>query len=209
MSWHPEIMRRFAEIVSAAETLTVLEFGACDGRDTRELATVLGDSGKPFRFFAFEPDPRRRKEFEQQTQGLQVELVQAAIGSEVGSAQFWLSSGGSYIGSSSLHRPMLATQHDGITFTESEAFTVTLDTFAKAHAIDRVDFIWSDIQGAEADMIAGGRETLKRTRWLYTEADGDGQYEGDVNEAEICALLPGWGNCGRVDGNLLLRNGEA
>ena len=53
-----------------------------------------------------------------------------------------------------------------------------LDSWAHAHDIDRVDFIWADIQGAEGDLVAGAHSTLARTRYLYTEYSNDEWYEG-------------------------------
>ena len=36
-------------------------------------------------------------------------------------------------------------------------------------AFRAIDLIWADVQGAEADLIEGGTEALRRTRYFYTE----------------------------------------
>lgn len=38
----------------------------------------------------------------------------------------------------------------------------TVDSFVRDHQLERVDFIKSDIEGAERDMLRGARETLRR-----------------------------------------------
>ena len=195
----------FAGIVDELDDpLTVLEFGACDGYHTALLAAHL--EGREFRYYTFEPLPELSALLAQRAP-TSVTVIRAAIGAIDGEARFWRSGGRDYYGSSSLRRPAgVKDALPGVSFAETEVPVMRLDTFARAAAIDRVDFIWSDIQGAEGDMIEGGRETLARTRWLYTEADGNGLYEGDVDEAEICELLPGFQNMGRVADSLLLRN---
>ena len=79
-----------------------------------------------------------------------------------------------------------------VTFGETiDVQTVTLDTFCRQEGVDGViDFIWADIQGAEGEMIRGGRETIARTRYLYTEYSDDELYEGQPTLSEIMAMLP-------------------
>lgn len=186
------------------DPLTILELGACDGYHTALLAGHL--EGRDYRYYAFEPVPELSAQVAQ-TAPQRVQVIRAAIGARDEQARLWVSSGEDYYGSSSLREPRLVREQlPGVRFDPTTVRVVALDSFAKAAGIETVDFIWSDIQGAERDMIEGGRETLKRTRWLYTEADGNGLYEGDANEAEICELLPGFENMGRVSDSLLLRN---
>lgn len=81
--------------------------------------------------------------------------------------------------------------------------TARLDTWLeKHHDVACVDLIWADIQGAEARMIRGAQETLKRTRYLYLEVydltlmpehKAPAQlYDGQPTYQELCDLLPGW-----------------
>ena len=71
-----------------------------------------------------------------------------------------------------------------------EVQCVRLDTWAASQHLDTIDFIWADVQGAEIDLIEGGRETLARTRWFYTEYLEKEYYQGQINLAKICGLLP-------------------
>ena len=58
--------------------------------------------------------------------------------------------------------------------------------------VKTVDLLWADVQGAEVDLIEGGRETLARTSYLYTEYSNAELYAGQINLEEILARLPGW-----------------
>ena len=85
--------------------------------------------------------------------------------------------------------------------------TVALDTYRARAGLDLVDFVWADIQGAEADMIRGGRATLARTRYLFTEYADEELYEGQATLSEILALLPGWRLVELWEEDVLLENG--
>jgi hypothetical protein len=41
---------------------------------------------------------------------------------------------------------------------------------ARAHDIEKVDFIWADMQSAEGDLVAGGPLTLAKTRFSAARA---------------------------------------
>ena len=72
----------------------------------------------------------------------------------------------------------------------NEVDLITLDSFCEGRGIERIDFIWADIQGAEGDMVRGGRQTLARTRYLYTEYSDEELYENQATLKEILELLP-------------------
>jgi hypothetical protein len=93
--------------------------------------------------------------------------------------------------SSSIKRPKNHLSRYPVTFGEAvEAEFITLDTFYRRQGLDVIDFIWADIQGAEGEMIRGGRECLARTRYLYTEYSDDELYENQVTLEEILEMLP-------------------
>ena len=95
--------------------------------------------------------------------------------------------------SSSLKQPKGHLARYPVSFGETiEVESVTLDAYARRNDLGRVDFIWADIQGAEGDMIRGGRDLLSRTRYLYTEYSDDELYEGQATLGDICDLLPGF-----------------
>lgn len=199
----------FKRVIHEAAVPTIFELGACDGVHTRLMVELLEATKKPYRYFAFEPSAKIVRSFKSTMGSLlpKITFTQAAVGAKEGEAIFYQSDS-KYYGSSSLRPPTPALYQNWPTmrFKDDTVQVVTLDAFCSRHNVDGIDFIWSDIQGAEADMIAGGQfMLLNNTDWLYTECDG-GLYEGDVNETQLLALLPGFKNLGRDEaGNLVLQ----
>jgi FkbM family methyltransferase len=163
---------------------TFLELGAHCGTDTAWLSQIPGVT-----IHAFEPDPRN-----EQPPRPNVTVHRAAVADVDGRAEFVLSRTGwgqVWTYSSSLKRPRNHLTRYPVTFGETiEVETLSLDTFAKRCGISTVDFIWADIQGAEGEMIRGGLDLLRRTRYLYTEYSDDEMYEGQPTLADILTMLP-------------------
>jgi hypothetical protein len=84
--------------------------------------------------------------------------------------------------------------------------TMRLDTFTQRNRITRIDFIWADVQGAEADLIAGATESLKFTRYVYTEYNENEMYQGQVGLRKLIELLPEFEVVVRFPDDVLLRN---
>ncbi len=67
-----------------------------------------------------------------------------------------------------------------------------------------------DVQGAESDVIAAGRQTLGNTRFIYTEYSDKELYEGQLSLQAILDLLPSFEVVTKypreVEGDVLLRN---
>jgi hypothetical protein len=88
---------------------------------------------------------------------------------------------------------------------------MTLDslylTMRRLHDRAIIDFLWSDLQGAERDMIAGGRAALANTRYLFMEAEPEVElYAGQALKAELISMLPEWDVLEDFGYNILLRN---
>lgn len=163
---------------------TFLELGAHRGTDTVWMAAI------PDVFiYAFEPDPRNS-----QPPKPNVIPHKAAIADRNGRAPFILSQHGwgqEWTHSSSIKRPKNHLSRHPVTFGETiEVDAITLDTFCHRQGLGVIDFIWANVQGAEGEMIRGGKQTLARTRYLYTEYSDDEPYEGQVTLREIMDLLP-------------------
>jgi FkbM family methyltransferase len=161
-----------------------LELGSHEGTDTEWLAQIPG-----VRIHAFEPDPRNT-----QPPRANVTVHHAAVWEHDGRRPLILSEEGwgqRWTYSSSLRRPKNHLHRYPVTFDGSvEVELVALDTFAREHAIELVDFVWADVQGAEGDVVRGGLATLRNTRYLYTEYSNDELYEGQSTLPELLALLP-------------------
>jgi FkbM family methyltransferase len=165
-------------------TKTFLELGAHDGSDTAWLAKL-----PDVVLHAFEPDPRNCP-----PPLPNVTLTRAAVSDVEGRLPFFLSEmgwGRQWTYSSSIKRPKTHLSRYPVSFGPTiEVESLTLDCYAHRNGLSTVDFIWADVQGAEGEMIRGGRDLLRRTRYLYTAYSDDEWYEDQVCLCDICAMLP-------------------
>ena len=70
-----------------------------------------------------------------------------------------------------------------------EVETVKLDSFIKRNGISFIDFIWSDVQGAEKDLIEGAVNTLKITKYFYCEYGARLTYPEALTREETAHLM--------------------
>ena len=69
-----------------------------------------------------------------------------------------------------------------------------------------IDFIWVDVQGAEDIVFSGAKNTLSRTRYVYTEYATD-LYEGQLNRDQLLTLFGSdWLVIHDFGGDILLKN---
>ncbi len=202
-----DIYEHFSRIVAESKiSVCVIELGACDGADTVKMNQILKNSGLPYEQMVIEPCADNFKILKSKTRGLDVETLFGAVGSENAIVDFWYSNNKKYYGSSSIRAPKesLALWPD-MTFEKTKIHCTTLDFLSEER---NVDFIWVDVQGAEVDVIKGGRKTLERTRYLYTEYSDKELYEGEIKIDEILNLLPEWEVVEQYDHDVLLRNSK-
>lgn len=205
-----EIYDRLQEIVSKSKIeFNLIEIGACDGDDTVKMNRILEASGLPYVQIAIEPCRDNFRIMSSKLNGLNVFTLHTAVGQVDGTVEFHYSNNRKYYGSSSIRAPKesLSLWPD-MSFVKMEMDCARLDTLANEWfwSGKKIDFIWADVQGAEIDLIAGGRETLARTRYLYTEYSDVELYEGEIKLDQILAMLPGWEIVEKYDHDVLLRN---
>ncbi|MBI1249046.1 FkbM family methyltransferase [bacterium] len=188
--------------------------GENNGADTARLLNAMPDAT----IHCFEPDPRPVQNFCLSDDD-RVTLHQIAISDQDGESVLYLSGGSpprrnelDWDRSSSIRRPTgHLARFPWCTFSrEILVQTRSLDSWYRDHSeLKRIDFIWADIQGAEIDLIRGGRDTLRyHTKYLYTEFYNTPMYEGQVDLAGILQELPAF-RCRAINnGNALLENIE-
>lgn len=195
---------------------TVLEVGANDGMHTRLFLEEFKDPD--FRIYCFEPDPRPCERFKTNVQDPRCQgLFQLALGAKDGKATFYQSGGTndqSWLDdwdlSGSLRKP---TKHmevsPWVTFDREITVEVArLDSWMKKHPeIKTIEVLWADVQGCEVDLIQGGAQTfLRKVEYFYTEFYQTPLYEGQINLAQIKAMLPTFEEVSIHGDNVLLRN---
>lgn len=197
----------FAEQSQSPEFILV-ELGAYDGADTRKFATTLNRTRSKYRIYAFEPVQENYDRLMRVAATMNpksysgvIRCSQQAVGAVNGETDFWVSGPyQKYPGSSSLHAPELVTAAHNwpdMTFNKARVRCVTLDSIFQSEKLSYIDFIWCDTQGAEADIIRGGKEAFSRTKYFFTEYHEGDLHEGTgITEAELLELLkftdPGW-----------------
>jgi FkbM family methyltransferase len=197
-----ELSKQEIKDLIGIENPIILDVGAYDGKDGRELA-MLFDNPK---VWCFEPithiEPFKNGH-----------IVRMAVCDINGRLKLYTSE---HMQSSSLRKPkahldiFLDVQFD---VKPIEVDCVTLDVWSWInYEHDIIDFIWCDVNGSEGDFIKGARETLRRTRFLYIEFSDKELYEGQVTKSKLIDMLPEyWQVIGTYNfkgnfGNVLLKN---
>lgn len=198
-----------------AHSKVVLEIGANDGTDSMRLAKAFRSAV----VHCFEPEPRVLAELRlKAARSRQLVVHPTAVCAIDSPVDFYQSSGapegreaeflnGWHL-SGSIRPPLDHLEiHPWCTFDSViRVEGCRLDTWAAEHQLESVDLIWADVQGAEVDLIEGGRQTLESTRFFYTEFDDRELYEGQLGLPELRKLLPNWEVAERYRHNVLLRN---
>ncbi|MCP1838206.1 FkbM family methyltransferase [Bradyrhizobium sp. USDA 4524] len=192
----------------------ILDIGCNDGTDTQHFLTLCPQA----QLYCFEPDPRAIARFKKKLGPslAKVKLLEIAISDRNGTIDFHPSNADGdakeWDLSGSIRRPKNhLTEYDWVRFDRPFSVeTRRLDDWCSDAKVNAVDFIWMDVQGAEADVIAGGMQTLSNTRFIYTEYSDRELYEGQLSMQAILDLLPSFEVAAHypraVEGDILLRN---
>lgn len=187
----------------------ILDVGCNDGEHTQMFLDLF-----PFAtVYSFEPDPRAIAMYERRITDPRARLIAKAVGNADGEVTFrpsdgrptpnWPGDSWHYSGSIRAPKNHLK-RYPWCRFVREITVPITrLDSLT----FDRdIDFIWADVQGAEADLITGAAETLKRTRFLYTEYSNDELYEGQPTLKQILRWLPSFAVVEVFPDDVLLQN---
>ena len=202
----PEEHQAVLAAIGSVERPTVVELGAYDGEDMIWIRNAYPD----VRYIMVEADPRHAEMIRKYRDMRGITLIEAAIAGHTGECAFHLADNeiGYSKASSSIRRPKKHSEFfPWCTFDETiRVPCFSLSDLFSAQNIERADLVWADLQGAECDMISGGSEALKRTRYLFAEADEHEMYEGQATRTELLDMLPDWELVGTYECNVLLRN---
>ncbi len=198
-------------IMKPIESPCVVELGARTGEDE---PWIRGCCSEDPCYILVEPDMINAQKILDERRGIGVlanrRLILGAVGAHDGEVQFhvsWNPDDGSRT-SGSIRRP---TGH--LEYYPKTVFTGvntvpcwTLDTIYKKEWLTKIDLLWTDIQGAERDMIWGGRGALAHTRYLMMEVEAGELYEGQALRDELISMLPGWQIFADMGQNMLFSN---
>lgn len=201
--------QRIAELVDRPGPV-ILEIGCNDGQDTVEFLRWMPDA----KIYCFEPDRRAAARFKQRLGNRSsVELFECAVSEKTGEIDFHISTGDERVGkefdqSGSIRTPKNhLTEAPWVRFESVQKVkTCRLDDWCADNDVTRIDFIWMDAQGAEGDIVLGGKQALRFTRFLYTEYSNNEVYAGQPSLGKLLSLLPEFEVVARYPGDILLRN---
>lgn len=182
----------------------ILEIGANSGTDTLRMLEHFPNA----QIMCFEPDPRAIKLWKETVSDPRAMLDEIAVSEKSGELLFFQSSGippgfneedfpeGWHLSGSVVKPKNHTLIHEWSDF--SNQISVTSRTLDEITASRRelspqkfpIDLIWADVQGAEEGLIVGGEETLKRTKFFYTEFSNDELYTGQPTLRRLMKLLP-------------------
>lgn len=170
------------------ENPVVIEAGAQFGEDTI-IMSRLWPQGK---IYAFEPSP----------ESYQILVADTATQSNVFSFPLALSDRNGELffylagGASSLKRPA-KTFNDLYFHSDLDhpivVQAITLDDWANAHSVPKIDFIWFDMEGNELSAFKGALQHLPQVKLIYTEVNFQKFWEGGVLYPELKEWLAGHG----------------
>jgi FkbM family methyltransferase len=185
------------DFIDKLDPKTFVEIGVHFGEDTRKFRRMCPTA----RIVGFEPDPRNIKIIQDTGIDHICEFYPIALSDKNETREFYMSSGDAswstdpqhhdndWSSSSSLKRPTgHLNVHKWITFPRS--FMVECRRLDDIEGLKEsiIDFMWVDVQGAEDLVFTGAKETLSRTRYVYTEYATD-LYEGQLNLTQLLDLF--------------------
>jgi len=170
---------------------TILEAGAADGKNTAEMADYWPQSF----IHAFEPVPDALLLVEDATKQIsnRVKLYPYALGSASAHVQMNVSGTGGADGtqSSSLLNPTgHLEEFEDIPFTRKiDVEVVRLDDWALRENVEKLDFLWLDLQGYELEALRGAERLLDNVSAMHVEVSNQRLYDGGVLYPELKAWL--------------------
>lgn len=168
----------------------ILEAGACDGTDTVRFAQRWPKAV----IHSFEPVPALYAEASRRTGGLPgVRVYPLALSGRPGTAVMHVvdPGAGGNRGTSSL----LVTTQDypdipaDVRAQEVEVTVTTMADWAKAEGVDRIDFIWLDMEGMELSALKSAGPLLDSVRAVCMEVSRERRHEGTPLYDEVVSWM--------------------
>jgi FkbM family methyltransferase len=193
-------------IISGWNNPVIVELGAHLGEESKWIAPLVNHP----RYVMVEPD-WNNFQCMRRNQVSGSELFWGLIAGHNGTSCFYASENHTSLNraSGSIRKPSGHLKHfPEVTFEKKSSITCwTLDDFCREQDIGNIDLLWCDIQGAERDMIQGGRKALRSTHYMMIEAEPEVElYEGQALKPELLAMLPDWKVLQDFGYNVLLWN---
>lgn len=168
----------------------IVEAGAYNGTDTLKMARFWPNGY----VYAFEPVPYLFVQLQQTVADQKnISCYQSALSDTSGTEQMFMSQP-PYSASSSLYEPQeYLEEHPEARFEVIEVETTTLDDWAQQQGIERIDFLWFDMQGAELRALQGAVNVLRHVKAIKTEVNLTERYRGMPLYRDVRRWLEAYG----------------
>jgi FkbM family methyltransferase len=175
----------------------IIDCGAHMGADSIELARFFPKAT----IYAFEPVPHLFKQLKHNTRRFaNIKCFELALSSENCKMEMHVSSGGSDASSSLLSPKDHLTDHPDTFFRQKvEVTCITLDSWAEANKIDKIDLLWLDMQGFELSMLQASKNILGTVSVIHSEVNTKETYVGAGLYPELKAFLANKGFKVRIE----------
>lgn len=171
----------------------IVEGGSWDGLDTWFFSQHLRYGN----VYTFEPLPEFYYEVcERMKDYPNVEVSFYALAEKTGEHTLYISEkdGKSWCSNSILKPKLHKEVHPTITFEkEMPVMGINLDDWIEIKKIEKIDFMWLDIQGAEPAVLRAAPKTLSITKYIYTEVSLVELYEGVLVYNDFKAFMESQG----------------
>ncbi|MEJ7676472.1 MAG: FkbM family methyltransferase [Segetibacter sp.] len=156
----------------------IVDCGAHVGADSVELSKIFPKG----QVHSFEPIPSIFKRLHNNSKKRSnIYCYELALSNRNGVAEMFVSSGSSDASSSLLAPTGHLKDHPDVYFENSiEVKTQTLDTWAAKNNIEKVDFLWLDMQGFELPMLQASNKILSTVKAIHTEVSTRETYSNSV-----------------------------
>lgn len=162
------------------ENPIILEAGAQFGEDT----TWMSQMWPTGTIYAFEPSPASFLELQKVANNAKnVFAIPLALSNQKGQFFFYLAGG-----ASSLLKPQDSFNNDYFHSDLDNPIivnSVMLDEWAQENKIDKIDFMWLDMEGNELNALVGSLNMLKKVKLVYTEVNLQRFWHGCVMYDEL------------------------
>lgn len=158
------------------EDAIILDAGAYNGHDSIDFVTIFPKST----VYAVEPISSIYNQLVENTKSYNnIKTFKLALNDTIANKTMFISSGYS-VQSSSLMKPKEhLTMFPDCKFEEKETVkTTTINQFCKNNNIDRIDFMWLDLQGNEYKVLSKADSILHTTKAIFAEYSLVEFYEG-------------------------------
>jgi 2-O-methyltransferase len=189
-------MKKHLKDLLSIDNPVIFDIGCNDGSDTLEFINLFPDA----RVYAFEGDYRAARQFKEKVNSINVSLIECLVSDKEDLIPFYYSNSNTrrkgsedfWSASSSIKKPQKHLEvFEDVRFEKPVMQqTKSLDWLKENLFLPQPNILWIDVNGAESEVINGGRKTLKRVDLIVIEFEEVELFTGSLTQSETLKMLP-------------------